>query len=263
MLSRALWPTITLPENPIIYHPDAPFADGMTELIYFADCYASEFDAKVGGLLDSKIELDRTAFYPEGGGQPTDTGRIGWSGGESMVVKVRKEGGRVVHVLSGPVPHIGETVHGKIDWERRYAHMKYHTAQHLLSAHFLDRHGAVTTGNQIWSNRARIDFDLPSLTPEIVAASAERVNGWIDASLPVHISMIPRSDAIHKLDPKRTRIDRLPPSVRTLRIVEVEGIDTVACAGTHVRDTSELGHLEITKTSSKGTGRKRIEFVLQ
>jgi len=140
--------------------------------------------------------------------------------------------------------------------------MRYHTAQHLLSAHFLEEHGASTTGNQIWSDRARIDFDLPSLSAEIVGSAEQRVRDLVEDALPVSISMIPRVEAIQRLDPRRTRIDRLPPSVEVLRIVEIQGIDTVACAGTHVKNTSELGLFSISKTSSKGAGRKRVEFVL-
>jgi misacylated tRNA(Ala) deacylase len=234
----------------------------MTELIHFTDCYAAEFDAVVVDLLDSAVVLDKTAFYPEGGGQPNDTGKLSWSGGEVPVVKVRKEGGQVNHFVPGTLPTVGAKVHGSIDWDKRYAYMRYHTAQHLLSAHFLEEHGASTNGNQIWSNRARIDFDLPSLTPEIVGSAEHRVRYLVEDALPVNISMVPRDEAIQRLDPKRTRIDRLPPSVKVLRIVEIEGIDIVACAGTHVKNTSELGLFTISKTTSKGTGRKRVEFTL-
>lgn len=234
----------------------------LTELIYFKDCYTSEFTAHVVSADDQTIVLDRTAFYPQGGGQPCDTGTITGETTTARVTKVVKEGSNVVHVLEGPVLTKGEDVHALIDWERRYAHMRYHTAQHLLSAHFLDRHKAVTTGNQIWTDRARIDFDLPSLTTEIIEGAESEINSWVEDSIPVKITMIPREKAIRKLDHARTRIDLLPKTISILRIVTVEGIDSVACAGTHVRNTSEIGRFHVTKTSSKGKGRKRFEFIL-
>jgi misacylated tRNA(Ala) deacylase len=234
----------------------------LTELIYFADCYASEFDAEVLRAEGDRVYLDRTAFYPEGGGQPSDTGYLSSDSEMARVVRAKKESGDVAHILDGPVPQVGSKVHGVLDWDTRYAHMKYHTAQHLLSAYFLDRQGATTSGNQIWSSRARIDFDLPALTPEMIGGAEDQVNSWIDQGVPVKITMMRRSDALGRLDHRRTRIELLPRSIATLRIVEVEGIDAVACAGTHVRNTSELGRFEVTSSASKGKGRKRLQFVL-
>jgi misacylated tRNA(Ala) deacylase len=234
----------------------------MTDLIYFTDCYATEFDATVTLSDGCHCELDRTAFYPEGGGQPSDTGTLRWDSRDEQVTRVYKSGSQVIHDLAGAAPGMGKEVKGSLDWERRYAYMRYHTAQHLLSAHFLERHGAQTTGNQISRRGARIDFDLPALTPEIVREAEEAITAWVAESIPVVIRMLPREMALRTLDASRTRIDRLPRSVRMLRIVEIEGVDTVACWGTHVRNTSEIGEFRIIKTASRGKGRKRIEFVL-
>ncbi len=235
----------------------------MTELMYFEDCYVSEFDAKVLRVGDETVVLDRTAFYPQGGGQPGDVGTITCASGAAEVTKVRKEGRDVLHQLRGPIPLVGEEVRGSIDWDTRYAHMRHHTAQHLLSAYFLEEYGAVTSGNQIWKERARIDFDLPELTSEMIEKAEDQINSWVENSVPVTITLMPRHEALKKLDPKRTRIDLLPKFISTLRIVEVEGIDAVACAGTHVRNTSEIGRFRVTRSSSKGKGRKRLEFVLE
>ncbi len=234
----------------------------MTDLVYFSDCYASQFEATVTGSDGDHCELDRTAFYPEGGGQPSDTGTLHWDSGEARVTLVHRDGSRVIHELSGEAPGIGMGVKGTLDWERRYAHMRYHTAQHLLSAHFLEKFGAGTTGNQISNRGARIDFDLPALTPEIIGEAEDAIAKWVAESIPIVIRMLPREVALRTLDASRTRIDRLPRSVRTLRIVEIQGVDTVACGGTHVRNTSEIGEFRITRTASKGKGRKRIEFTL-
>lgn len=235
----------------------------MAELIYFSDCYAKEFRARVLQVQGNRIALDRTAFYPVGGGQPSDTGTVSADKGTARVVEVSKVGPEVFHTLEGPVPERGCEVEARIDWDRRYAHMRYHTAQHLLSAYFLDRHNARTTGNQISAQVASIDLDLESFDPDVLAGARDQVNLWIGRTLPVRITMMPREEALRVLNPERTRIDLLPKSISVLRIVEVQGVDTVACAGTHVSNTSELGRFEIMKTSSKGRDRRRLEFVLR
>jgi misacylated tRNA(Ala) deacylase len=234
----------------------------MTELIYFSDCYVKEFKATVLQVHGNRVVLDRTAFYPRGGGQPSDTGTVLSNEGLARVVEVCKEGAEVVHALEGPVPGKGCGVEASIDWDSRYAHMRYHTAQHLLSAYFLDQHKAKTTGNQISTQGASIDLDVESFDPDVLKGAQDQVNLWIKRSLPVKITMMPRQDALRVLNPERTRIDLLPKSVSTLRIVEAQGVDVVACAGTHVSNTSELGHFEVVKTSSKGRDRRRLEFVL-
>ncbi len=234
----------------------------MTQLIYFTDCYISRFDAEVVGLAGNRLILNRTAFYPEGGGQPSDTGTIRSPRGTSKVVSCTKKGDDVHHFLEGPLPRAGDGVQGAIDWGRRYAHMRYHTAQHLLSAHFLDRYGAITLGNRICAERAEMDFDLASFTPDMVDEAEARVKGWISEGFPVSIRLMPRHEAMQVLDSRRTRIDLLPKAVSVLRIVSVEGIDTVACAGTHVRNTSEIGSLHIVDTRSAGKDRTKLEFVL-
>ncbi len=229
----------------------------MTELIYFEDCYVREFDAEVVEAENSRVILDRTAFYPEGGGQPSDTGKID----DARVKKVEKRNGEVHHILEGELPEEGETVHCAIDWERRYSHMKYHTAQHVLSAIVLEDYGDKTTGNQIHADRARIDFDT-SISDE-VADVEDKVNSIIEDGREIRIYTLSREEAVDELDPERTRINLLPDSIKELRIVEVEGLDKTACAGTHVKNTEELGEFEITNTKNKGKDRKRVEFVLK
>jgi len=234
----------------------------LTELIYFQDSYVSQFDARATEVRGTDVILDRTAFYPEGGGQPSDTGTLAGGSRIFTVTHVRKSGPAVLHTVSKPGIGPGEGVHGEIDWERRYEHMRYHTAQHLLSAHFLDRYGARTTGNRISADRGTIDFDIPRLSPEMVRGTEDRMNRWIELNIPVTIRMMDRSRALAELDQDRTRVDRLPKTVKELRIVSIEGIDEVACAGTHVRETGELVGFRVDRTRSKGKKRKRLEFVL-
>lgn len=229
----------------------------MTELIYFEDSYTKEFDAKVKETKENRVILDKTAFYPQGGGQPSDTGKI-----EGIPVKmVEKKSGEVEHILGGKVPETEKTVHCVLNWNRRYSHMKYHTAQHILSAVVLDEYDAKTTGNQIHQDKARIDFDT-NIFDEIEKIE-EIVNSVINDRRNVKIYTMARNEAMEKLNPERTRIDLLPDSIKELRIVEIENLDKTACAGTHVKNTGELGKFKVTETKSKGKERKRIEFGLQ
>lgn len=229
----------------------------MTDLIYFDNCYKKEFDAEVVESKGNRVILDRTAFYPEGGGQPSDTGTID----KNRVRKAVKKGGNIEHVLEKNDLIEGQEVHGRIDWDRRYSHMKYHTAQHILSAVVLDNYDGKTTGNQLYQDRARIDFDadIASVTKEI----EKKVNEVIEEGRDVEIFTMKREKAVGELDPERTRINLLPDSVKELRIIEIKGLDKTACAGTHVENTKEIGEFEVTNTESKGKNRKRLEFTLR
>lgn len=228
----------------------------MTELIYFRDCYQKEFDAQVKESKANKVVLDKTAFYPEGGGQPSDTGKLD----DIKVKKAKKDGDKVKHIVEENKFDEGENVHGKIDWEKRLSYMKYHTGQHILSAIVLDEYDGKTRGNQLYKNRARIDFDadISSKKDEI----EEKVNKIIEEERDVNIFTMKREKAVEELDPERTRINLLPDSVKELRIIEIEKLDKTACAGTHVKNTGELGEFEIINTKSKGKNRNRLEFTL-
>ncbi len=228
----------------------------MTELIYFRDCYKKEFDAEVLGVKGSRVILDKTAFYPEGGGQPSDTGKIG----NSRIKKVEKNKGVVEHVLENNPFEIGETVHCRLDWDRRYSHMRYHTAQHVLSAVVLEKYEGRTTGNQIYEDRAHIDFDVDISDKK--GGVEEKVNSIIDKERDVDIYTMTREKALEELDKERTRIDLLPDSIEEFRIVEIKKVDKTACAGTHVKNTGELEGFNITDTVNKGKDRKRVEFEL-
>ncbi len=228
----------------------------MTKLIYFDDCYVKEFDAKVEEIKGQEVILDKTAFYPKGGGQPSDTGEIDGC----RVNKAIKKGNKVKHVLENIDFEEGNKVHGELDWDRRYSHMKYHTAQHILSAIVLEEYDGKTTGNQLYQDRARIDFDI-DLSNKIDELE-KKVNEVIEESREIEIYKMPRKKAEEELDPERTRINLLPDSVKELRIIEIKDLDKTACAGTHVKNTEEVGEFNITDTESKGKGRKRIEFKL-
>lgn len=234
----------------------------MTDALYLEDSTIREFSAVVERVEGDQVVLDRTQFYPTGGGQPHDTGVLRFDGEEADVVDVTGRGD-IEHVLDGPIPEPGQTVTGVIDWERRFGHMRHHTAQHLLSAVLLDEFDAETTGNQVYGGRARIDTAYPRFDDADLQHVEDCVNEYVDADLPVDTYTLDRETAEAELDPERTRLDLLPDSVTEVRIVEIEDIDRTACAGTHVQRTGELGSFVVTGRETKGPEEERIRFELQ
>lgn len=235
-----------------------------TELLYATDAYVREFDARVVDVEpDGGVILDRTAFYATGGGQPNDLGRLTWDGGSAEVVDVRKRGDGVVHTLQGATPDVGAQVHGEIDWERRYALMRTHTALHSMSGVIYQLYGATVTGGQMYTDRARMDFLLPDLSAERLAAIEARTNELLADGHPVTIRLLPRDEAFQIPDLIRTRVNLLPEGIQQIRVVDIEGIDQQADGGTHVRNTSEVGRVRITRSENKGKGNKRIEIALE
>lgn len=237
----------------------------MTEELYLpAGEYRREFDARVTDSDDSNtsVVLDSTLFYKEGGGQPSDHGTLSWDGGEARVVDVRKDHGEIRHTVEGDLPDEDTTVHGELDWERRHAHMRYHTAQHVVSKVVLDDYGASTAGNQIHANRARIDFEPANFGETDLRAIEERANELIERDLPVRKENRPRAALEDETPAGRTNLDLIPESVDPLRAVSIGDIDVCPCGGTHVDSLAELGALEITDRTSKGADTDRIEFVL-
>ncbi len=235
----------------------------MTETPYLEDSAVREFEATAERVHGDRVVLDRTQFYPTGGGQPHDTGELRADGETWAVTDVQKKD-TIYHHLDGDSepPEPGTTVTGTLDWDRRYAHMRYHTAQHLLSAVLLDEFDAETTGNQLYADRARIDVAYPRFDEDDFAAVEEAVNGYVADARPVEWYVMDRDDAEAELDPERTRLDLLPDSITEVRIVEVEGVDRTACAGTHVENTEEIGAFEITGRETKGGEEERLTFAL-
>jgi misacylated tRNA(Ala) deacylase len=256
----------------------------VTEQAYLKDATVREFSATVERRLDDRLVLDRTQFYPEGGGQPADHGRLRLADGDGAwdVVDVQKRD-TIHHHLDADdpdaLPAEGETVAGELDWERRHAHMRYHTAQHLLSALLLDEFDAATTGNQLSADRARIDCEYDRFAAADRERVEQRLNDLIDDGLPVRWYEMDRDTAEDRLDTDRTRIDLLPDSIRELRIVEIGGdgptgatdadraaadpYDRTACAGTHVTATDEIGTATVTGRETKGSDEERLSFRLE
>jgi misacylated tRNA(Ala) deacylase len=236
----------------------------MTEELFLNDSYTREFEASVVKLEGREVILDRTAFYPGGGGQPPDKGSLGIGPIEAMVVDVRREGGEIVHVMDKPIPDTVQELKAELDWERRFAHMQYHTALHVLSGVIWRNFDARVTGGQMRADRARMDFSFPSEWTAGVVGEIERLtNDALAEERPVRVYELEREKALENPDLIRTQVNLVPGRVRRIRIVEIQGLDTQADGGTHVANTREVGRMEITGHKSKGRQNKRVEFVLR
>ncbi len=233
----------------------------MTELLYLHDSYLREFDAVVSAVDGSAIALTRTAFYPGGGGQPYDSGWLRWAGGESRVEALRREGDHLWHQFSGPVPPDGTPVRGTLDWDRRYAIMRHHSALHVLVGVVYHLFNALVTGGAIYPERARMDFSLDMLNPERVATIEAEANGVIHEGRRVLIRFLSREE-FERSDLVRLAKNLVPPGLTEVRVIEIEGFDAQADGGTHVANTHEIGRLEVTKTENKGKVNRRLEIAL-
>ena len=235
----------------------------MTEELFLKDAYLKEFGGRAVRLAGREVFLDRTAFYPGGGGQPADRGSLGIGPVRANVVNARREGEDIVHVLDTAIPDTVRELNGELDWERRYAHMRYHTALHVLSGVIWEAFGAKVTGGQMRADRARMDFSfLGEWTIDVVGEIEHLANEALAEGRPVKVYELPREEALKNPDLIRTEVNLVPERVKVVRVVEIEGIDAQADGGTHVASTREVGALEITAHKSKGRQNKRVEFVL-
>jgi misacylated tRNA(Ala) deacylase len=217
-------------------------------------------DAEVVASRDGAVALDRTAFYPTGGGQPNDTGSLD----HLAVVDVRKQGDLVWHVLSdaggGGLPAVGERVHGSVDWDRRHALMRTHTALHVLCGVIWNEWAKAVTGGNMEPLSARMDFEFDPLPEGFGARVEEKVNAELAADRPIEVTFLPRDTAVLDEDLIRTRVNLIPDTVKEIRVVNIVGLDKQADGGTHVRSTAEVGRIRVVKTESKGKGNKRIRL---
>jgi misacylated tRNA(Ala) deacylase len=235
----------------------------MTELLYQTDSTLREFDAVVTEIVGDGVVLDRTAFYPSGGGQPCDLGRLLTADGEWRVVKIKHSEGRVVHKLDSDPPPVGTRVIGSLDWERRYALMRTHTAMHILCGVIWRDYGASVTGGNMQPLRGRMDFEFERMQAELVSEIEAKINAEVVAARPIRVQILPREEAFQIPDLIRTRVNLLPPHITEVRVVTIEGLDTQADGGTHVDNTSEVGPLRIVDYKSKGRINKRLVVELE
>ena len=234
----------------------------MTDRLSASDAYARSCDATVVRSDEEGVVLDRTVFYARGGGQPGDTGRLGWSGGAVSVADTVKRGPDVLHVIDGTGPPSGTPVTAEIDWHRRHLLMRTHTALHALSGIVFRDYGAKVTGGNMEPGIARMDFELEAISREFGRKVEERLNAELERDRPVHVRFLPRALALADPDLIRTKINLIPEDVDPIRVVDIEGLDKQADGGTHVRSTAEVGRVHVAKTESKGKGFKRMRIEL-
>jgi misacylated tRNA(Ala) deacylase len=231
----------------------------MTEALYMNDCYLKEFEAKVVAANGKGVELDKTAFYYNSGGQPNDTGKLLCKGEEYKVLFVKKDKGSIIHEVDKEGLKSGDEVKGVIDWGRRYLFMRYHTACHVLSGIVNHKTGAEITGNQIAEDKARIDFNLENFDRSQIKEFEEESNRVISEAREVALRFLPREEAM-KIPAVVKLAKGLPETIKTLRVVEIAGFDQQACAGTHVGNTSEIKGIEVTGAENKGKANRRVYF---
>jgi misacylated tRNA(Ala) deacylase len=238
----------------------------MTELLHMKDNYLRSFDARVISAGEDYVVLNRTAFYPEGGGQSSDRGSLSDGSRTLQVKEVRKEEGEVRHKVEGSAFPADTQVHGEIDWNIRYECMRFHTAQHILSRYLQVNYGVETVGNNISPGESRADYSpLESFNEDMKRKVEAGVNEIIQQGIEVEIRFMPRDDAIAFLELKgyQTRyLEMVPKSVKEFRVLIIGDYDAASCAGTHVHNTKEIGGIQIGKSKNVGAGKRRIYFKL-
>ncbi len=241
----------------------------MTDRIYSTDAYAREVDATIADVdtHGRRVLLDRTVFYPGGGGQPPDRGAL-WIGDDRLpVVGVSADHNGVWHHLSDDVvalPSAGTGVRGEVDWDRRYRLMRTHTAMHALCGVVWERFGAPVTGGNMEPGEGRLDFEIPDWdSGRDRDPVEEELNRQLGVGREVEVSFLPREEADQDPSLIRTKVSLLPDSLREVRVIDIVGLDRQADGGTHVADTTEVGHVRVAKVDNKGKGFRRIRLALE
>lgn len=238
----------------------------MTELICQSDAYLKEFDATISVVNGDQVALDRTAFYPRGGGQPSDQGvlRVSSENEPYRVLEVKKQAGEVWHRLDRAATFaVGAAAQGSIDWERRYKLMRTHTALHILCGMMFRDYGVSVTGGDMEPLAARMDFELEHMSADFAQQVEQKVNAEVVAARDIRVKVLPREEAFQIPDLIRTKINLLPPDIKEVRTVEIVGLDLQADGGTHVANTREVGRIKVVGHESKGKLNKRLRIAVE
>lgn len=235
----------------------------MTERLYQQDSYLKTFQSPVVTATEEGVVLARTAFFPAGGGVQGDQGSLTTADGESYrVVETVDQDGEVLHRMDRPGLSAGGEVTGSLDWERRYALMRFHTATHVLCGVMFNDYGVKVTGNQLTPEKGRVDFSFQAFDRALLEEGFQRANAIVARNLAVNISHLPASEAM-----QRPELFKLETGFRhrleTLRLVEIEGFDLQADGGCHISHLEEIGRLVLTKSENKGKSNRRVYFVLE
>ena len=233
----------------------------MTEALFHTDAYVRDFEAVVTAVEGNAVALDRTAFFPGGGGQPHDVGTLSADGVVRRVVKTRRDGALMWHELEpAEPPPIGARVTGSLDWERRHALMRTHTALHVLCGIIYRDFGASVTGSNMTPLAARMDFELDSMSADFAERVEASANAETAADRPVAVSFMERDAADRRPELIRTKVNLLPHGIRKVRVVDIQGLDVQADGGTHVASTAEVGRIKVVGHESKGRSNKRLRI---
>ena len=232
----------------------------MTEILCYEDSYLRECKATVTEIVGSGVVLDQTVFYPGGGGQPCDTGTLEWDGEISEVSEVSRINSKLVHQVTGEIPYIGQIVVAKISWEKRYQLMRTHTALHILCGVVWRDYSAQVTGGNMTPLRSRMDFELAEMSSGFASEMETLVNKEVKSERDIKVSNLPRIEAFKIPDLIRMKINKLPPAIEEVRIVDISGLDLQADGGTHVNNTREVGKIRVVGHESKGRINKRLRI---
>ena len=234
----------------------------MTERLYQRDSYLKTFDARVAAVRPDGVVLDRTAFFPTGGGVLGDAGTLARGTDSFRVVESVDHESGVLHTLETQGLAIGDAVHGEIDWSRRYPLMRYHTATHVLTGVMFNDYHVRVTGNQLTPDKARVDFAFEQFDREVLEEGFRRANALVAQDLDVRISFVAADEA--RARPELFKLETgFRHDLPELRLVEIVGFDTQADGGCHIAKLSEIGRLVLTKTENKGKANRRVYFVLE
>ncbi len=241
----------------------AATAPGRTHRLELDDQTLREWDATVLESTTDGIVLDRSAFYPGGGGQPPDAGVLLWGGVQTRIIGVRRGDDLVlIPADEDPLPPVGESVRGAVEDERRTALMRTHSGLHLLSGVVFRDFGALVTGGNMEPLTARMDFNLPDLPADFKERIEQACQAEVAADRRIEVKVLPRNEALAIPDIIRTATNLLPAELTEVRIVDIVGLDTQADGGTHVASTSQVGHVEVVKVENKGKANRRLRIRL-
>lgn len=234
----------------------------MTKRLYHVDSYLGEFEATVLAVPENgTLVFDRSAFYPQGGGQPNDFGIVEYSTGKARILGGKDRGAEIHYAFDGAMPSPGQKIRGFVDWPRRYKLMRMHTSAHVLAAVLYQKHGALITGNQLDTDKSRMDFNLAEFAKDQLAILETEVNAELAKNHSIETSLMPREKALALPELFKLK-DVLPKEIDPLRIVKIGALDIQADGGTHVKQTREVGTIKLVDFSNKGATNRRIYWQL-
>ena len=233
------------------------------EILCYSDSYLKECKSKVMEVNDHGVVLDQTIFYPGGGGQPSDNGKLILENNEYLVKGVKRIDGQIVHLIEGAKPEINSEVDSIIDWDKRYKLMRTHTALHILCGVIWRDYSASVTGGDMKPLAGRMDFELEEMSADFSKEVEEKINIEVSENRNIKIYQLPREEAFQIPDLIRTKINLLPKGIEFVTIVDIEGLDLQADGGTHVHNTSEVGYIKMIGHESKGKSNKRLRIEVE